>query len=98
MPIIYSFPVFVSLLGGAAFGTGAFKLTGSENLAVLVAGIMVAVIDGAQRTGSSSNVPALDPELGGHLYFIPGWVFGVIVTIAGLCMITGLIAPFAHSS
>ena len=90
MPIWFSFPIIIVVGGGAGFGTAAYKLTGSESLGILIAGIFMFIIDAVMRMGSNSYRPAIDPELGGHIYFIPGWVFGIIVTIGGVySMISG---------
>jgi len=83
MPIWFSFPIVIVAGGGAAFGTAAWKLTGSEVVAGATCGVMMIVIDSVMRTGSTSNHPAIDPELGGHIYFIPGWVIGILVLIVG---------------
>lgn len=91
MPVIFSFNFILFAISGAAFGTGVYKLTGIESLAVLVGGITATAMDVYWRTGSNSNHPAIDPELGGHVYFIPTWIIGTIVSLAGMAMMVGLL-------
>ena len=90
MPVWFSTPMLIVLIGVAAFGTGAYKFFGSEPVALLVGGVFMMIIDGALRAGGAVDRPAIDPEVGGHLYFIPGWLWGALVVIGGIyCMVTG---------
>ena len=90
MPNWFSFPFIIVVGDGAGFGTAAYKLIGSESLGILIAGIFMFIIDAVMRMGSNPLRPAIDPEPGGYPHFIPGWVFGIIVTIGGVySMISG---------
>ncbi len=78
-------------LTGAAFGTGAFKLTGSPGLGFLVGGICGAAMDLYVRFQGQVDHPMIDPTVGGHVYLIPSWVQGVVAAGSGIAMLMGFL-------
>ena len=68
-------------LGWLLGGTGDDTLTATLGLLVFVLDLAYRASGGAGRhslSGISSRRVALSPRLGGQLFFIPAWVFGLI--------------------
>ncbi len=74
-----------ALICGVAGIAGAFisiKWNDSRELAVIVATIAAMLFDtGMRLTNQETENPIIDPEAGGHIWFAPIWVVGIILLI-----------------
>lgn len=78
-----------ALICGAAGVAGFFisvKFSDSRELAVVVAALSAMLMDVILRfTNDEVENPGINPEAGGHIWFIPVWTAGIVfLIIAGL--------------
>ncbi|QDV51787.1 hypothetical protein [Gimesia fumaroli] len=73
--------LFCGFAGFAGFFI-AVKFSDSRGLAMLVAILCAMLFDVFLRfTNDETETPSINPEAGGHIWFAPIWVVGIILLI-----------------
>ena len=67
---------------GILAGLGMASYSRDVTLSILTGGFVAAVVDIIGRIKSGEASPALiHPDAGGHVWFIPIWIVGVLIAI-----------------
>lgn len=73
------------VVGGAVAGVGSLVFKLPDALTMLFVGLTLIVMDFVIRLRARSKPGwAIKKELGGYLFFIPAWGFGIMVIILNL--------------
>jgi hypothetical protein len=72
---------FFGLLGGF----GVYSLTRNSTLAWLAGAASAIVFDIIMRLrNKEEDAPIIHPKAGAHIWFVPVWIIGLIVTVIGI--------------
>ena len=88
--IIYNDNVIFAVAIGAATGFGMYSYSRNASVAELVGGLSVIVFDLFLRLrNQDQDAPLLAPDAGGHIWFCPVWIIGIVLTGIGGMMWLG---------
>ena len=77
--LIYNYSAFFAIVTGLALGFGGYSLTRNVNIAIVTGIISVAGFDLISRLrNETEEVPILAPDAGGHIWFVPMWVYSIV--------------------
>ncbi len=72
---------------GIAFVAGHLFGVSSEGAVMIIAGPIAAVCDVGYRLRHGGSPSWFHPRRGGHLLFLPIWLFGVLWTVLGVAYV-----------
>lgn len=79
---IFNITAVICVVVGIVGAIGTFQWTGNREYAVIGATVTAMLVDVWYRFRSEdSNAPLIDPEAGGHVWFVPVWGVGIILII-----------------
>lgn len=90
MIVFYNDYTFFAAAIGFVCGFGMYSFSRSGSAAAFVGSLSIIGFDLITRLRNrDQETPLLAPKAGGHIWFIPVWIIGIIVTAIGSMMWLG---------